>query len=331
VQIHELRNGVVSPAARDELHFAASTPTVVVPMGAQPCPHISVADPVDGTAAADVVAAILFATGGVDIAVRCVGCGQNDAYALDTMLNSPAWKTKRYGRPSDRRDGRAGRRGRAGLAPASCRITFIDIAYYLNNTQLPPMRPALGDGHAARKAPRVIFCPVFLSRRADAHFYGYDLFYMFSDLPLGRMLGALATAPRLSRLWPRVSGPCIPAHAGTLSGRHGTLDSGRHGDRVKLYNDVFRQIFHFMFGGAPAVPKTAKAGRLLYRRLQQMLTRIASGDVDRMCVLARRGRSSQTTTTVARGRADWASCASSNGLPGSLLPTCAPSSPSSAG
>ena len=39
VQIHELCNGVVSQAARNELHFAASTPTVVLPMGAQPCPH----------------------------------------------------------------------------------------------------------------------------------------------------------------------------------------------------------------------------------------------------------------------------------------------------
>ena len=169
----------------------------------------------------------------------------------------------------------------------------------------------------------------FLGKRADEYFYGYDLFYMFADMPLGRTLGALATALRLARLWPRVSCPCIPARAGTLSGRHGTLNDGRHGDRVKLYNDVFRQIYYFMFGGAPTVPKTAKQGRLLYRRIQQMLAKIASGAVDSMCVLARRGRSSQTTAHVVRGRADWAGCASSNGLPGSNLPRCSTSSPSS--
>ena len=84
----------------------------------------------------------------------------------------------------------------------------------------------------------------------------------------------------------------FPGCVGTLSGRHGEIaDTGGeryHGDRVKLYNDVFHTIFHALFGCKAEVPDDFRGARLLHARITEMATRIDEGEFDDMCALHRR-------------------------------------------
>ena len=78
-----------------------------------------------------------------------------------------------------------------------------------------------------------------------------------------------------------------PGCVGTLSGRHGEIaDTGGeryHGDRVKMYNDVFQKIFRALFGCKAEVPDDFRGARLLHARITEMVTRIDNGDFDDMC------------------------------------------------
>jgi hypothetical protein len=170
----------------------------------------------------------------------------------------------------------------------------MDVAYYVDLADGPRLAPSDDASEAGRggaekgPVPRAVLCPVFSNKRCDAWFFGYPLFYFFADVPADKLIGPFASTHLLvlsPRIVDSVCDHCL-VRVGTLSGRHGEITDNQgdryHGDRVKMYNDVFIKIFVALFGCKPEVPDNFRAARLLYARLRSMTTRIGDGEFDAM-------------------------------------------------
>ena len=97
VRIHDSVAGTVSAAALNQRVFVHSSPEVTVPMGVFHCLSVTLrtAFPRCVGAAGVVAEAILFLTGGIDIEVRCLSMGQDDPFAMETLLADPILRSLR--------------------------------------------------------------------------------------------------------------------------------------------------------------------------------------------------------------------------------------------
>ena len=131
------------------------------------------------------------------------------------------------------------------------------------------------------RAPRIVICPVMNSTHRRTY-HLYDLFYLWTSLPRGRTIGACRR--NIPIRFPLAPQPAkTTSCAGTFSGVHGVLN-GKFGDRVKGYNDVFRELYYALFGTYPALPTTFKQSRKLVDNCLAMFDKIDTGDWDAMCV-----------------------------------------------
>jgi len=76
-----------------------------------------------------------------------------------------------------------------------CRFDYMDVAYYLDLKNGPPLPPLPADNVAGgvppkARVPLAVLCPVFNAKRCDKWFFGYPLFYFFADVMSGYMIGA---------------------------------------------------------------------------------------------------------------------------------------------
>ena len=88
---------------------------------------------------------------------------------------------------------REARRGSVHVA-SLCRFHYVDIAYYLDLKNGPPLPPLpassdVGGGPQKARVPLAVLCPVFNAKRCDKWFFGYPLFYFFADVMSGYMIG----------------------------------------------------------------------------------------------------------------------------------------------
>jgi hypothetical protein len=97
VRIHDSVAGVVSAAALNQRVFVHSSPEVTVPMGVfRPLSVLHRIAPPCAGAVGVVAEAIRFLTGGVDVEVRCLSMGQDDPFAMETLLADPILRNLRY-------------------------------------------------------------------------------------------------------------------------------------------------------------------------------------------------------------------------------------------
>ena len=76
-----------------------------------------------------------------------------------------------------------------------CRFHYMDVAFYLDLKNGPPLAPSPADnvvpGEPQKgRFPLAVLCPVFNAKRCDKWFFGYPLFYFFADVMSGYMIGA---------------------------------------------------------------------------------------------------------------------------------------------
>ena len=177
------------------------------------------------------------------------------------------------------------------------RFGYIDVAVYQGAKDLPPMEVA----HPLTGActPRIVICPVMNSTHRRTYNL-YDLFYLWTSLPRGKTIGACRRNSHLR--FPLAPQPVkTSSRAGTFSGVHGVLNNN-FGDRVKGYNDVFRELYYALFGTYPTLPITFRQSRTLVSNCLAMFDKIDTGDWDAMCVPPARPCDPAALSDAASGR-----------------------------